>query len=456
MPSPTSTPIEWTDGIVAADFDGDHRDEILSRRAYFGGVTLYGWDGPSGFVERSTTRRTGPDTYYRLTVADLNEDGRADAVSKTENLAVTYLSTAAGTIVEGAGFQFPGKSFAIADFDEDGHVDLVGDAPSLGLFLRSGTGTSSFAPARRVGAASPGDAYLREADMNGDGHVDIVRFVVMLDGSNVTEPLDVLLGDGAGNFQLRQSQPTFGLATFRLADLDGDGNVDVIDLSVGVRIFAGDGTGRVYPSHNFGAGSLVSDFEIMDVDENSQPDVVTAGEFSGDVSVLFNRSRDCRSGNVHSGAGGREDALFVNGSSGGSGRVVVIPRRSPIAVSLATSSAGPASANYALWAWTSPALAATDVTVGGRVIGCAANPTPLAAPRRPQPFVCFHSPAIEAALCVGVPAIGASPAAAPFTLGRARGLAQRATITIQGVLEDAGAAGGAGFAVTNAVTLRIQ
>jgi hypothetical protein len=138
--------------------------------------------------------------------------------------------------------------FAIADVNGDGHPDLVhGPArKSLGgpvVFLGDGHGswrrwTEAQFPARAYGY---GDA--QAGDVNGDGRVDLV-FAVHLRG------LIALLGDGAGgftdaseglDFAASADAGGFSSRAIRLVDWDGDGRPDVLALGEGPRLVPGRG-----------------------------------------------------------------------------------------------------------------------------------------------------------------------------------------------------------------------
>ena len=120
-----------------------------------------------------------------------------------------------------------------ADFDGDGSVDLGGvDRSGATRVLRNdGQGTfTSVAGAAVPATFSPADASA--GDLDGNGHPDLV-----VDGSErvadrnqrARRGIAVLLNDGT-SFQLKGPRyfPGDGFGRVQLADLDGDGNVEVV------------------------------------------------------------------------------------------------------------------------------------------------------------------------------------------------------------------------------------
>jgi hypothetical protein len=144
------------------------------------------------------------------------------------------------------------------------------------------------------------------------------------------------------------------------------------------------------------------------------------------------------------------DALRVNGSAG----TVVVPVSTPVELTLAASASGPDPARYLLWVWRGSSSTPVALDVGGSLLGCAANPTPLQPGLLPQPYRCLRSPALPARACQGIVEI-TGPAAAPWSI-QSPGLANPATFHFQAILEDDGAAHPTGFSVTNRVVLRLE
>jgi concanavalin A-like lectin/glucanase superfamily protein len=162
----------------------------------------------------------------------------------------------------------------------------------------------------------------------------------------------------------------------------------------------------------------------------------------------------CAAGNVNAAAGPSTDVLFVNGSSGEASRTVTVAIGSPVTASLDASPSGPPSTRYCLWIWATPPTREVTLDLGSSDLGCVVNPTPFQPFLSPQPFrvVAAGLPPVFSA---GVTPLH-SPPAAPWTLTQARGFARPRTLTLQGVIEDAGSASADGFSVTNAVVLSVR
>jgi hypothetical protein len=120
-------------------------------------------------------------------------------------------------------------------------------------------------------------------DVNKDAKVD----VVVTAGPN---KITVLLGNGDGTFTAKPTVTTgsnpYGVA---LADLDGDGNVDLVAASAGDSTIAvnrgnGDGTFRAVETFDNGANTVPTYVDVASLDGKGKPDVfVVTGTDTADV-----------------------------------------------------------------------------------------------------------------------------------------------------------------------------
>lgn len=208
-------------GIIALfDGDGDGDEDVA-----------YAWSGTSevDFYENDAgtlaywTYAFGTNTMHvDLAVADVDNDGLRDVITAGLPGAFdTYLASAA-TIPIAAGTDIPDGSSMIAagDLDEDGWVDLarlVPDADSLSLHRGSAEG---FEPPETLPVALD-LADVELADLDGDGDLDVV----------LAGGMELVMYENLGQADL-QTRDAIPLALparrVDLVDLDGNDRVEVI------------------------------------------------------------------------------------------------------------------------------------------------------------------------------------------------------------------------------------
>jgi FG-GAP-like repeat len=122
---------------------------------------------------------------------------------------------------------------------------------------------------------------LQVVDLNGDGNLDVFCAEMRLNGSNPAAKIYAFLGDGAGHFSTRIIADGFGNHESKVADLDGDGDMDILGkpynwLAPRLDIWLNGGEG-------FTADSL-HPFERIVIDEDgpADPHTKTAGDIDGD------------------------------------------------------------------------------------------------------------------------------------------------------------------------------
>ncbi|ADB50810.1 FG-GAP-like repeat-containing protein [Conexibacter woesei] len=206
--------------------------------------------------------------------------------------AVTFTRSAIPLPGSGHGSE---SGLAVGDFDENGRTDIAVSLQSgdLSILLRDGSGGYVHAAGspRALGSSDAGP--LRVADVNRDGHADVVALQARAAGATVA----VLLGDGHGGFGPTSTVPVAGYpGGFGLADLDGDGALDLalpLETPLGPRLVvrrgARDGTfgaplGAVVPLD----GQYPSAIAVRDFDGDGRLDAAVAHVFApgGIVTVL--------------------------------------------------------------------------------------------------------------------------------------------------------------------------
>lgn len=174
---------------------------------------------------------------------------------------------------------------AAADFDGDGHLDVVvgcrGSSEQfqggqLGLLRGTGAGLEDLEEI----AFGPRFAAPTVADFDLDGAMDVavVRHYPVLPAEIV-----LFLGDGAGAFSsevLVASAPGYLLSS---ADFNGDGKADLVNGALAILLGNGDGT--FGPASGSGSGGFL-DLEVCDVNLDGIPDVAV-GHLFGSVGVYL-------------------------------------------------------------------------------------------------------------------------------------------------------------------------
>jgi hypothetical protein len=122
--------------------------------------------------------------------------------------------------------------------------------------------------------------------VNRDGILDLVL-------PTYKRQFTVLLGNGDGTFQPQQTfGQDYGSSLLALADVNQDGNLDVITASPmyllppDVTVFLGDGTGSFNNRFKFGVCCDTTSLLVTDVNHDGLPDVIVGG-LSG-LAVLIN------------------------------------------------------------------------------------------------------------------------------------------------------------------------
>ncbi|WAS98827.1 FG-GAP repeat domain-containing protein [Nannocystis punicea] len=240
---------------------------------------------------------TAPAPFYPLLVdcscsdsvdvvlVDLDHDGFDDIVSACayESRAVVHYGGSTRPLacpVEHAVLSSP-WSVAVADFDMDGHLDIL--AGNDGFSLLRGRGGRSFGPQEVVLVPDlSATSRLTAADLDADGDPDLIAHDHGL--------AQVLLGDGLGGFVPGQTitlPPTCSID--QVDDLDGDAFVDLVRACSedgGVQYHRGDGHGGFAEAAPLVASDQrLEALTIADLDGDLNRDLVLLRE--ADIAVAI-------------------------------------------------------------------------------------------------------------------------------------------------------------------------
>jgi len=274
--------------VFAADMDGDGDMDIVSASVDDNTIAWYENDGAADPSFTAADIATSAEGAYSVFAADMDGDGDIDIVSASyaddtiawyENDGAenpTFTAADIATNASGAASVFA------ADMDNDGDMDIVsasfGDH-TIAWYENDGVANPSFTAAD-IATNATGAASVFAADMDGDGDMDIIS------ASDEDDTIAWYENDGAEN-------PTFtaadiatsadGAASVFAADMDGDGDMDIVSASKEddtIAWYENDGaenptfTAADIATSADGAASVF----VADMDNDGDMDIVSASE----------------------------------------------------------------------------------------------------------------------------------------------------------------------------------
>ncbi|NEA51973.1 FG-GAP-like repeat-containing protein [Streptomyces sp. SID10815] len=313
--------------VAIGDLNGDGRPDLVTAiRAEGLGVFLGSGGGGFGAVTKYAAPRAVSSVFLgSAVIRDVNGDGRTDVVSQDSrgNVALVWLGDGSGALGAGAAVQlnptsgcdttgdnpcvarFP-TDVAVGDLDEDGTPDLAtSNANTNNVSVVLGHGDGTFGTATRFGlGGGAGPQGIAAADLNGDGHLDL------LTSNASTGTLSVLLGDGHGSFGTASSVSAGVTLPSRieLADIDEDGALDAVVVALGspgrVAVLPGDGAGGFGTASVLSAGTNLSSASVADLNGDGHADLVLASATTDQVVVLEGDGAGAFGGPLAFGLGG--------------------------------------------------------------------------------------------------------------------------------------------------------
>ena len=303
--------------VAIADVNADGIPDLLvANQEQFGtessvGVLLGNGDGT---YQPAVTYDAGGISAYAIAVADVNADGHPDLLVADGCSSGTYCSpdgVLAVLLGNGDGtFQSPHSydtggsdiyhaNVAVADLNGDNKLDVAISHGCGGTTCATGTvsvllgdNSGAFGSATTYDTGGNGASWVAIADMNGDSKPDLVavNWCSALCGTStpIEGSVGVLLGNGDGTFKTAVAYPSGGNGSrsVALADLNGDGTIDVLTASCGpeacapsfpggtAAVLLGSGNGTLQAAVPYSAGNSPDAIQATDLNGDGKPDMV--------------------------------------------------------------------------------------------------------------------------------------------------------------------------------------
>ena len=291
---------------IPIDIDGDGDVDVFYGEA-FKGISWYeNVDGRGTFLSKGLIieQVIGPESVgngLSIGFTDFDEDGDLDILIASFGSGVSWFENinARGQFAEPQILvsQPQSISMLLADVDTDGDDDVVtwgNRDENLQWYEKLSAGKLSETPQLISDSVNVGTSGTRPvaADLDNDGDID---FVVETEKTRVTDELVWLENLGSGEFEsprLIDANSRIRQRGLRIADLDGDGDQDVLILNSRNRVATfmnldGNGTfsepTRIPPQID-----AVRSFNTADVDGDGDHDILYAENFTKRMAWLEN------------------------------------------------------------------------------------------------------------------------------------------------------------------------
>lgn len=342
-------------GVVEiADFNGDGKPDLVVANERSNDVTVLSGDGRGGFSQVKGSPFPAGHNPNDIAVGDFNRDGKLDlALANHEERYLTLLlGDGRGGFTPASNSPFPVEvkphthGVAAGDLNGDGNLDLVTDSWGTDqIEVLFGDGKGAFkVPGSFFAVGRHPYQRVRAADVNGDGRADVIT--TNLEGDDVT----VLLSDGRGGLKPSTGSPfRCGDSPFNLTvgDVNGDGKPDLAIVNSpsstsdrrgkdGLTVLLGDGAGgfQMMTGSPFATGRIPNIAAVGDINGDGIADVAVSSPDGDNVTVFLMGGKGAVASSYTVTVGGRPKGLAIRDLNGDGKADMVITNNGDNAVTV--------------------------------------------------------------------------------------------------------------------------
>lgn len=261
--------ITFSSGMAAGDFDRDGRIDVLAGGD--GKVLLN--RGQDGFEVRILgTPLPSPSSK----IFDLDGDGDLDIAMFGGDDQQLWLNNGDATFSPSSTQSWPndvtGGEFQ--DFNRDGAIDALFELANGGAVIALNDGAGNFAVVSAFGTGRYGGGGARAADLDGDGDLDVIGNYLQ------DSQLEIWTNDGDGHFAFDRTIEVRESIAYP-ADVDADGDLDLL--------------ASYFLFRNLGGGEFAEPVSVVEFN-GAGGQVIVTDDFDGDgdLDALFNEYGESR------------------------------------------------------------------------------------------------------------------------------------------------------------------
>lgn len=283
-----TTQVDGAAVVTTGDLNNDGNLDVITASAGDGRVAWYPGSGGGTFAPQRTLSNMVP-AACAVIVMDLEGDGDRDviAASRIENNVVSFLNDGTGQF-EGPSILIPDVdqigSMVACDLDLDGDSDLVVSGYSHFAYHLNEAGT--FGPAQMLTGNVSGVVHFAVADVDHDSLPDIVHSV----NSYSMVGWYKNLGSGEMSAQLVVTDFTPGGGAIALADMNGDGHLDILHSGIwNVDLYMGTDSAWFNPPIQITTSNSSPDLlAVADINADGFPDILEYQTFDDFIGYSLN------------------------------------------------------------------------------------------------------------------------------------------------------------------------